>query len=191
MLKTKSMQSFINKLQRTFSQSSHDQQQQQQYHSGSTEYNHNLSSPLSSSSQAEQLTRSTGIMTTIDGKQYKVTISFNAQSISSCSIVPVPSFDEMVKSYRSKPQCLTLNDIDRLFAVHIILDNNEVPMDEECPICLSNFVPGNVVYVLPCSHFYHKPCIVPWVLHRNGNCPLCKTHFRPEFQQQRRQQQQM
>lgn len=189
MPRTKSIHSLLSKLHRAFPQPSHDQQQhsgliEQHYHSGSTAYNPHLSSHLSSTAQTEQPTRSTGIITTVDGKQYKVTVSFDAQSISSCSIVPIPSFDEMVKSYRSKPQCLTLNDIDRLFAVHIISDNGGMPMEEECPICLADFVPGDSVYVLPCSHFYHKLCIVPWVLHRNGNCPLCKAHFRPESQHQ-------
>ncbi|KAL3214641.1 hypothetical protein MRX96_034805 [Rhipicephalus microplus] len=40
------------------------------------------------------------------------------------------------------------------------------PVEEigkKCPICLKKFGKGEVVTELPCSHFFHDDCIVPWL----------------------------
>eukprot|EP00040_Diaphanoeca_grandis_P030990 m.184509 g.184509 ORF g.184509 m.184509 type:complete len:445 (+) comp32194_c0_seq3:384-1718(+) len=42
-----------------------------------------------------------------------------------------------------------------------------------CVICLDNYVEGDVVAILPCSHEFHKECIDPWLIER-FTCPLCK-----------------
>jgi hypothetical protein len=46
----------------------------------------------------------------------------------------------------------------------------------ECSICIDDFEPGDILIILPrCQHAFHKDCIKPWVLERQGRCPLCKT----------------
>jgi hypothetical protein len=46
----------------------------------------------------------------------------------------------------------------------------------ECSICIDDFEPGERLVVLPrCQHAFHKDCIRPWLLERQGRCPLCKT----------------
>ena len=37
-------------------------------------------------------------------------------------------------------------------------------VEGECSICLDEFVEGEEVKQLPCSHFFHAPCIDGWLL---------------------------
>ncbi len=41
-----------------------------------------------------------------------------------------------------------------------------------CSICLEDFVKGEDVRVLPCSHQFHPICIDPWLLNISGTCPM-------------------
>jgi hypothetical protein len=41
-----------------------------------------------------------------------------------------------------------------------------------CPICTDDFVKGQDVRVLPCSHQFHPECIDPWLINVSGTCPL-------------------
>lgn len=44
----------------------------------------------------------------------------------------------------------------------------------DCPICLVDFVEGEMVRVLPeCSHIFHINCIDAWVVSR-PSCPSCR-----------------
>ena len=43
----------------------------------------------------------------------------------------------------------------------------------ECSICLEEFCNGSEVMRMPCSHIYHKDCIVKW-LETSHLCPLCR-----------------
>ncbi|KAG8743576.1 hypothetical protein FRC10_011723 [Ceratobasidium sp. 414] len=52
----------------------------------------------------------------------------------------------------------------------------------ECAICLSSFVRGDRVRVLPCSHVFHVEEVDGWLLNRRKVCPICKadvTHPAP------------
>ncbi|KAJ3672536.1 hypothetical protein LUZ60_007257 [Juncus effusus] len=45
----------------------------------------------------------------------------------------------------------------------------------ECPICLSEFVDGDRVRVLPlCGHGFHVSCIERWI-NGGGSCPTCRA----------------
>ena len=51
---------------------------------------------------------------------------------------------------------------------------NNVSEDNECPICLENFILNEVVSKLNCGHIYHIECIKNW-LNTKKNCPTCRT----------------
>ncbi len=41
-----------------------------------------------------------------------------------------------------------------------------------CSVCTDDFIKGQDIRVLPCSHKYHPECIDPWLLNVSGTCPL-------------------
>ncbi|XP_072164637.1 E3 ubiquitin-protein ligase RNF181-like [Diadema setosum] len=43
----------------------------------------------------------------------------------------------------------------------------------KCPICLVPYMEGDVTSTLPCSHEFHRRCILPW-LSKTNSCPLCR-----------------
>lgn len=45
----------------------------------------------------------------------------------------------------------------------------------ECAICLSEFVKGDKVRVLPCHHIFHLHEVDEWLIHRKKLCPVCKA----------------
>lgn len=45
-----------------------------------------------------------------------------------------------------------------------------------CSICIDDFEAGEKLTKLPrCSHLFHRECLKPWLMERQGCCPLCKT----------------
>lgn len=45
---------------------------------------------------------------------------------------------------------------------------------ETCCICLDDYVIGDKLRILPCSHAYHVKCIDPWLLKNKRVCPQCR-----------------
>jgi len=54
-------------------------------------------------------------------------------------------------------------------------ENGSENAQTQCMVCLSNFVDGEEVRMLPCSHVFHAPCIDEW-LRRCTDCPICKAN---------------
>jgi len=50
---------------------------------------------------------------------------------------------------------------------------------ENCPICQDAFGTGDEWLRMPCSHFYHKDCLTPW-LAENNTCPTCREEIESE-----------
>ncbi|KAL9283492.1 unnamed protein product [Arabidopsis thaliana] len=44
----------------------------------------------------------------------------------------------------------------------------------DCPICLTELSSGVSRMKLPCSHVFHRDCIMTW-LKKNPSCPICRT----------------
>ncbi|MCD9639269.1 hypothetical protein HAX54_023677 [Datura stramonium] len=44
---------------------------------------------------------------------------------------------------------------------------------KNCPICMDELEIDSEASQLPCKHFFHNDCIVPW-LNRSNTCPLCR-----------------
>ncbi|KAG8406951.1 hypothetical protein J3458_020459 [Metarhizium acridum] len=44
----------------------------------------------------------------------------------------------------------------------------------ECSICIDAMKEGELATFLPCKHWFHDECIVPW-LKQHNTCPVCRT----------------
>ncbi|KAM7528837.1 hypothetical protein LguiB_032247 [Lonicera macranthoides] len=45
--------------------------------------------------------------------------------------------------------------------------------DSICAICKDEFTAEDKINMLPCRHYFHVECIVPW-MNLNTTCPLCR-----------------
>lgn len=45
-----------------------------------------------------------------------------------------------------------------------------------CPICSEEFFVGGSAQKLPCTHLFHRSCILPW-LELKQNCPICRKEI--------------
>jgi hypothetical protein len=54
-----------------------------------------------------------------------------------------------------------------------------------CSICIDEFENGEKLRLLPrCGHAFHTECILPWLVERQGLCPLCKVYVLSPSQRQ-------
>jgi hypothetical protein len=51
----------------------------------------------------------------------------------------------------------------------------EAHLSEICTICMFNYEMGDNVKFLPCNHFFHVDCIVPYLSSYGQACPVCKA----------------
>ena len=54
----------------------------------------------------------------------------------------------------------------------LLQKNDNLCEQDECILCLENYLPGDQLRVLGCSHAFHASCIDDW-LHRSRSCPIC------------------
>jgi hypothetical protein len=54
------------------------------------------------------------------------------------------------------------------------LDVDTLCSQPSCPVCSEDFCVDGEVSKLPCSHIFHRACVVPW-LEMKQNCPICRA----------------
>jgi len=53
--------------------------------------------------------------------------------------------------------------------------DSEEHLTEVCTVCMFNYEMGEPVKYLPCKHFFHVDCIVPYLSSYGQACPVCKA----------------
>ncbi|KAL3620871.1 hypothetical protein CASFOL_035783 [Castilleja foliolosa] len=87
-------------------------------------------------------------------------------------VLPDQGFvQEMTQNIRPGPTATPESAIRALPMVE--LTGEHLENDSCCPICKDEFEIGVQVKELPCKHFYHSDCIVPW-LQIHNTCPICR-----------------
>ncbi|PON73668.1 43kDa postsynaptic protein [Parasponia andersonii] len=76
--------------------------------------------------------------------------------------------DETRQQRRPGASVSAIEGLPRVKVTEIQLRN--VPL---CPVCKEEFEIGGEVRELPCKHFYHSDCILPW-LRLQKTCPICR-----------------
>jgi len=51
----------------------------------------------------------------------------------------------------------------------------EAQLEEVCTVCMFNYELGDRAKYLPCNHFFHVDCIVPYLSSYGQSCPVCKS----------------
>ncbi|KAJ2776671.1 hypothetical protein GGI15_004775 [Coemansia interrupta] len=50
-----------------------------------------------------------------------------------------------------------------------------------CVVCLEDFGIGEEIRRLACRHYFHAPCIDPWLSKRSATCPMCNYDVAAAF----------
>nr|KAF6414209.1 ring finger protein 115 [Molossus molossus] len=61
----------------------------------------------------------------------------------------------------------------------VTVTQEQVDMGLECPVCKEDYTVEEEVRQLPCNHFFHSSCIVPW-LELHDTCPICRKSLNGE-----------
>jgi hypothetical protein len=88
------------------------------------------------------------------------------------------------------------SQLQRLFAMHqpaarpaskqALDELVQVPVSEQdvaakttCSVCMEEFKLSDMATKLPCTHMFHKDCLMPW-LQSNHTCPVCRFALKTE-----------
>nr|XP_060613847.1 E3 ubiquitin-protein ligase RNF115 [Anolis sagrei ordinatus] len=61
----------------------------------------------------------------------------------------------------------------------VTVTQEQVDTGLECPVCKEDYTLAEQVRQLPCNHFFHSSCIVPW-LEMHDTCPVCRKSLNGE-----------
>lgn len=61
----------------------------------------------------------------------------------------------------------------------VIVTQEQVDTGLECSVCKEDYSVAEQVRQLPCNHYFHSSCIVPW-LELHDTCPVCRKSLNGE-----------
>ena len=120
----------------------------------------------------------------------RTNISGNNRRFRNGVIIPIHENDETVGNRTAPRRGVSVERLEALAEIihpevrsrvlvednaHMIDDNNvkQNVVDEKCSICMEEYQNGERKNILPCTHIFHKKCVVKW-LSQNVACPLCR-----------------
>lgn len=75
----------------------------------------------------------------------------------------------------SSPRASGVRAKDLLFLPEFVHGGTDGEEKDECAVCITEFVNGQLGRVLPaCGHKFHKECIDTW-FRKHLTCPICRT----------------
>ena len=83
------------------------------------------------------------------------------------------------KNYYDLKKKVDAPQIMNLLPVSDIEEDNKIPSELKCVICLEEFTVGDKFTALPCLHLYHFECIESY-LKTKMQCPVCKLEITRE-----------
>ncbi|KAM7250594.1 hypothetical protein ACFE04_022477 [Oxalis oulophora] len=85
--------------------------------------------------------------------------------------------ENLTQNDRPGPPPTSISAIESLSTIK--LTETDITNNSTCPVCKDDFEIGGYVKVLPCHHFYHSDCILPWLSSHN-TCPVCRYEIKDE-----------
>ncbi|WOK99065.1 putative E3 ubiquitin-protein ligase RHC1A [Canna indica] len=86
-----------------------------------------------------------------------------------------PGLDELIEQLmqneRHGPPPASQSSISAMPTIKI--NQRHLHGDSHCPVCKERFEIGSEAREMPCKHFYHSECIIPW-LEQHNSCPVCR-----------------
>ncbi|XP_035235438.1 E3 ubiquitin-protein ligase RNF181 isoform X1 [Anguilla anguilla] len=64
----------------------------------------------------------------------------------------------------------------------VVITPEQADKGLKCPVCLLEFEEQETVRKMPCEHFFHGGCILPW-LGKTNSCPLCRLELPTDSQE--------
>lgn len=58
----------------------------------------------------------------------------------------------------------------------IMATEEDIALCNDCSVCKEQFTVGEELLKLPCTHLYHRDCVIPW-LKLHDTCPTCRYHL--------------
>lgn len=73
-----------------------------------------------------------------------------------------------------EPPGMSVKEVNALPSVVFNCIEDSKGTSETCAICLEDYIPGELLRLLPCQHEFHLDCIDQWLTTRKPFCPVCK-----------------
>jgi len=74
-------------------------------------------------------------------------------------------------------------EVEKLIKIKITTENrneiNNISAENSCSVCKDDYEDEQIVIKLPCNHFFHEECLMPWLKERNS-CPTCRFELKTD-----------